>query len=230
MAPKVILSLLISFSAQAFEIKTAVLEMTLPAPWECKSESDIWICDEDNGIRQKSAIILVQSRKALPKETYNYFRQQLKTPRSVTGKSGNPILSKVESIKDRNLNGHEWFEALHFEGELEGFYTAYIATRRGEQAYLVTMSAHKDKWMSYKAIFEQITLTLKALAPLTPQTLNIGQLNVPQEISAAKDKNTKINFFNKPLDLPIEGLTPLRIIVFAALSVFILAVLSLLKR
>ena len=220
MAQKIIIALLIGLPTFGFQLKTEELAMDLPKPWECKAEKELWLCDEQTSGRQKNVVILVQARKALPKETYNYFRDQLKAPRSSKGKSGTPLLSRVVSMQDRIINGVQWFEAIHFDGELDGYYTQYIATRRGDFSYLITMSAHKAKWDGYKNIFQSITSSLRALAPDVVTVTQVTQTNTPinvQNPSAAQFKPTSP--LHEPLNLPIPGLTPFRLILFFGLAI-----------
>jgi hypothetical protein len=191
-----------------FQLKTDTIRIHFPQPWQCAFEKNMWVCEEKINQVQKPAIILVQSQLARAKETHAYFSEQLKQPRQSSGKRG-PVLSTVVSFGDRVINGQKWFEAIHAEGELEAYYTHYLAARRGNYSYLVTMSSHKPKWNIYKPIFDQVAASIQPLVSPIAAQAPAASTSEPKAIPVAGSGNGLLSLGNSD-----SGSTPLKIGLF----------------
>lgn len=169
--------ILLGFSSvHAFEIRTQDFYIKFPTDWKCDQETNLFVCTENSSSRQKSGVIVFQFGNAGPLDTLDQFRTRLKAPRSIKGKGGLPLLSRVVSMQDKNINGQTWFEALHFEGELPDYYTYYVATRRGDLQFLMTLTAHTSRWSEYKPLFERTIGSLQLTNSAQPRASgNLGQ-------------------------------------------------------
>jgi hypothetical protein len=72
--------------------------------------------------------------------------EYLRKNKSVTGGS-----SLVDGPKvDKEISDLSWVEATHYESELKGFYTIYLATVTEGLAVLVTFSTSKDNYPQFR--------------------------------------------------------------------------------
>lgn len=183
------LALTLPFAANAVSLKTEVFSLQLPQNWSCEPNDGLFVCTDQKAPRQKPGVIIFQYDEAGPGDTIAKFREDLKKPRAIKGAQGVPLLSRIISMEDKNIAGQIWFEALHFEGELQEYYTYYLATRRGDLQFLMTLTGHKSEWERYRPMFES--------------TINSVQLFTPTTSSNSKIQNPAS--FNAPAGLPQPG-------------------------
>ncbi len=158
--------------AQAMELNTDQISVQFPPSWSCDLDGSSFLCSDKSEGRQKSAVVLIHQKIAGPAENMDLFRTQLKAPKSPKGKDGTPVLSRLVSFQDRSIQGQTWVEALHFEGELPEFFTYYLATRKGNHAFLVTLSAHQSQWEKYRPVFEKIIDSMQVFGNAATDTLD----------------------------------------------------------
>lgn len=186
-----------ALKASAFEVRTNEFYVKFPSNWSCDQDSNLYVCTEQSASRQKPGVIVFQFGKASSLDTIDQFRTRLKTPRSIKGKGGLPLLSRVVSIQDRVINGHNWFESLHFEGELPEYYTYYLATRRGDMQFLMTLTAHSSEWDAYRPLFEGTIASIQLTNPLGSATTKSPQAQAPpQDLMAPQPMGGSETSFN----------------------------------
>lgn len=178
-----LLILLLPLTAKAVNLKTEVFSIQLPPNWSCEPNEGLFVCTDEKAPRQKPGVIIFQYSQAGPSDTIEKFREQLQRPRSIKGPQGVPLLSRIISMQDKNINGQNWFEALHFEGELADYYTYYVATRRGDLQFLMSLSAHKSEWEKIRPQFDRtissIQLFTSAQSTNTAATPNPPGVDAP---------------------------------------------------
>jgi hypothetical protein len=148
--------LLATASAETF--KSSFLTFSLPTGWHCDLEGSEYVCEPTHPRGHKvSMIIILAAKYAGDKDTVADYEAYLRGNRSVTGGS-----SLVDGPRINNDIGKvAWLEATHFESELKGFYTTYVATVQDGIAVFVTFSASKDAFPTFR---EMIRPCIQSLA------------------------------------------------------------------
>jgi hypothetical protein len=132
-------------SAEVFESR--FLRFSLPEGWKCDLEGSEYVCEPPHPKGQKQSMIFVLAAK-YPNDSDNLpsYMEELKRNKSMTNGS-----SLVDGPKiDSDIGGVSWVEATHFESELKGYYTIYMATVSNGLAVLVTFSVRKNDYQQFK--------------------------------------------------------------------------------
>ncbi len=181
-----LLFLLLPAQSFGFLLDATNFRIQFPQNWSCTPDTNIFICTEDSKEKLKPGVIIFQYGPAGPLDTVDQFRTRLSKPRPFKTKDGLPGMSRVISLQNKNINGQTWFESLHFESEIPDYYTYYLATRRGNMQFLMTLTSHKDQWAKYKQDFERTMASVQLrnptqAAPAQAQIpTNNGQMAIPQ--------------------------------------------------
>ncbi len=159
-------------------------EFELPAQWQCSLEGGEWVCQNTNEAKKKEALIVLAAKLKGDQDSLDQYLNFLKTPKTFTTKQGKPLKSDPKYAKTININGQAWVDSLHFESEIPGFYTRYLATVKQDIGVLITYSINKAKYQQYIDDFENITRTLKVFRKAgginaAPQTTSLFQNSQP---------------------------------------------------
>lgn len=162
------LLVLISLSAlpvQAERFKTNALEFNLTPRWQCQLDQTEWVCLPRTPNERGEAIIVISAKQAGPQESLASLKSHLSTPRTIPNAKGLPVQSKVLKAKDQEINQQSWIMALHLGSEVDGFYSKYLATVKGDLALMISLSADQSQFKKYDADFEQMMKGLKINLP-----------------------------------------------------------------
>ena len=168
-----------AFSAEAKRFRNAYVSFELPPNWNCQLEGTDWVCVNQFQQKAKEAIIILTAKEVGPTDSLSAYRAHLQTPRTIPGKDGKPITSKVIHVKDRSIAGHPWVDGMHLGSEVGPYYTRYLATIKDKVAILVTFSAHKEHFTKYSGDFMAAIESLRAVADkdLITDQANAGRGN-----------------------------------------------------
>lgn len=132
-------------SAEVFESR--FLRFSLPEGWKCDQEGTEFVCEPVHPKGHKVSMIIILAAKYQGDfDTLPNYMEYLRKNKSVTGGSSLTVEPKI----DDDIGGLSWVEATHYESELKGFYTTYLATATQGLAVLVTFSASKDNYPQFR--------------------------------------------------------------------------------
>jgi hypothetical protein len=130
-----------ALSAEVFESR--FLRFSLPEGWKCDLEGSEFVCEPAHPKGHKVSMIIVLAAKYQGDfDTLPNYLEYLRKNKSITGGSS---LVDGPTIKN-DIGIVSWVEATHYESELKGFYTTYLATVTNGLAVLVTFSASKTNY------------------------------------------------------------------------------------
>ena len=157
-------SLVFCLNLSAKNFKNAYVSFDLPDNWQCHLEDTEWICRSQNKQEARQAIIILTAKEVGPVDSLDNYERHLKTPKTISNRSGKPIQSKVKHSKENQVNNHIWIDGLHLSSEVSGYYTRYLATTKGKIAILVTFSAHQRFYTNYTHHFFKAIQSLQVVA------------------------------------------------------------------
>jgi hypothetical protein len=128
--------------------------------WQCALEGAEWICQNTDETSKKDAIIVFAAKLKGDQDTLDKYQEYLNKPRS-TQVQGKTLTSQPKYTKVTEINQHPWVDSLHFESEIPGYYTRYLATVKEDIGVLVTYSILKEKYQDYLNDFESMVKSLK---------------------------------------------------------------------
>lgn len=151
------------FSAQASKFANQFVEFELPSGWVCILEGAEWVCqNQQNQEKKKEAIIVLAAKIQGNQDSLDQYLSYLKNPKSFTNAEGKQGISEVRYANTKTIQDKSWVDSLHYESEIRGFYTRYLATVTDGIGILVTYSVNKGKYQEYASVFESMVGSLKA--------------------------------------------------------------------
>ncbi len=177
-------------SAYAVPWANKFVQFELPANWRCLLEGAEWVCQNEDGVKKREAIIVLAAKLQGTQDTLDQYLDYLQKPKQFTTPAGKPVTSQVRYTRNKTIQDHTWVDSLQLESEVPGFYTRYLATVKEGIGILVTYSVNKEKYSEYQDQFEAMVGSLKAFrkegglnaAPATSDLFAQG--GVPSKISA----------------------------------------------
>jgi hypothetical protein len=151
-------------AAHAKLFSNAYVSFELPPNWNCNLEGTEWVCVNQFEQHSKEAIIILTAKEVGPTDTIAAYQAHLEAPRNVIGPDGKPTMSKIISVKQRQIAGHLWVDGMHLGSEVGPYYTRYLATIKERIAILVTFSAHKLHYTKYSSDFLKAVESLRVIA------------------------------------------------------------------
>lgn len=161
-----LLSLFILFTAtevQAKKFANQFIEFELPDKWECQLDGTEWVCQSTDEQKKRDAIIVLAAKIKKPgMDELNVYKAHLEKAQTYQSLSGESVTSEPKYVKDLDISGHPWIDALHLQSEIPDFYTRYLATVEADLGILVTFSVRKDKYDEYGPAIEEMVKSLRA--------------------------------------------------------------------
>ncbi|MFZ4404382.1 MAG: hypothetical protein ACOYOK_09805 [Pseudobdellovibrionaceae bacterium] len=156
--------ILISSFVQAKVFTNAYITFTIPDTWKCNLEQTEWVCRSENNKEAKEAIIILTAKEVGPTDSFPLYEAHLNAPITSTGAAGQALTSKlVYKAKNSKINDHVWLDSLHLSGEVNNYYTRYMATIKDRIAVLVTLSAHQSAYTKYSKDFIEAVNSLRVI-------------------------------------------------------------------
>lgn len=144
--------------------QNSYVSFELPPNWDCAQEGFEHVCVNNFSKKPKEAIIILTAKIRGDHDSLTQYEAHLKTPREMINYKGTKFISKIKSVKKRNISQTPWVDGVHLSSEVENYYTRYLATVKGEIGMLVTFSAHKDHYTKYANDFIRAIKSLKVIA------------------------------------------------------------------
>ena len=168
--------------AQAKTFRNAYVSFDLTERWDCTLEQTEWVCRTGVGAGDnREAIIILTAKEVGPSDSMTAYEAHLKAPRSIFGRTGQPIQSQILKVEQRNINQHPWIDGMHLASEVPNYFTRYLATTKDKIAVLITFSAHKTHYSKYSTDFYRAIESLRVIATknLMGQTGGGGGVGIP---------------------------------------------------
>ena len=159
-----LLILLSSLNSQAKLFQNSYISFELPQNWNCILKHTEWVCHDKHAKKKNRAVIILTAKEAGPSDSIALYTTHIKTPKFLALKSGKAHRSKVYKVKKWKISGNTWVDGLHYQSEVQSFYTRYLATVKNKLGILVTFSAHKQHYTKYTSDFMRAIKSLKVVA------------------------------------------------------------------
>lgn len=161
------LMLMIPGAGRATTFRSSYVEFDLPDEWTCELETTAWVCTDDKEGRQKSALIVLAAKVKGPDDRLDSYEDHLAATRPVTDGRGNQLgrSSRVDFVRRDVIGDRTWIRARHYESELAGYFTEYLASTTDTLAILITFSAYEEYFdRSFDRFFPAI-LSIRLRSP-----------------------------------------------------------------
>jgi hypothetical protein len=143
---------------------SSVFEFQLPRGWQCQGEGAETVCNYGEK-PPHSAICVLAMKYRGPQDTLAMYTEHLSQSRDFTDVDGVAVHSEVKRVGTKEIGGRKWLAALHYQSELRGFFTEYLATFTSQIAILVTFSASERTIDQHQKEFETMISSLKVHEP-----------------------------------------------------------------
>jgi hypothetical protein len=164
------------WSSLALGLKTAYVQFDHPEGWKCELAQGVWICQSTTEPDRRESVVLSIATMATEWDTLDNYETYLKQPKTIQDEDGTTITSKVTYARKRNINGQTWVDALHFNSELPGFWSRYVATTvktpQHNLAILITYIVSEEYYKQLAPKFEAMVSSLKPNADFDAAVLS----------------------------------------------------------
>lgn len=158
-----VVSCAIGVFAQAKTFSNQFIEFQLPDKWECLLDGTEWVCQSQDEQKKRDAIIVLAAKIRKPgMDDLPVYKAHLEQKLEHTTPSGEKVVSEPKFVKEIDIAGQKWIDALHLQSELPDFFTRYLATVVSDLGVLVTFSVRKDKYNEYSADIDAMIKSLRA--------------------------------------------------------------------
>lgn len=182
--------LLLPSFAQAKTFANQFVEFQLPPKWDCQLDGTEWVCQSEDEQKKRDAIIVLAAKiKKAGMDELPVYKAHLEKPAQYQSLSGETITSEPRYVKELDISGKVWIDALHLQSEIPDFYTRYLATVESDLGILVTFSVRKDKYNEYAPDIDAMVKSLRAFRK--PGVINPSE--TPPDIKSIEE-----GIFNAP--------------------------------
>ena len=179
-------SLVATATAGADTFRNDYVTFELPAGWKCALKQAEFICRSGKpGADTREAVIILTAKETGPMDSLQGYEAHLRRPVQMHTKSGRLLQSTVYSVEQQRINNHVWINGFHFNSEVPGYYTRYLATLKDDIALVVTFTAHKLHYTKYSRDFGRAIQTLKILSS-GPGGGGKAEAAIPEAAGAAR--------------------------------------------
>lgn len=157
------LGIVYGFQAEAKTFSNQFIEFQLPEKWECSLDGTEWVCQSTDEQKRRDAIIVLAAKIKKPgMDEIPVYKKHLEEKQNYTSVGGDSIVSEPRYVKELDISGKTWVDALHLQSEIPDFYTRYLATVEADLGILVTFSVRKDKYDEYGPDIDTLVKSLRA--------------------------------------------------------------------
>lgn len=150
--------------SEAKIFRNAYVSFELPPKWTCALEQTEYVCRSTYSQQAREAIIILTAKEVGAEDSLPQYQSHLEKPKTIVGRKSKPLQSKKINLKVRKIADHPWVDGMHLHGEVENYYTRYLATVKDRIGILVTFSAHKLHYTRYSSDFFRAIQSLKVVA------------------------------------------------------------------
>jgi len=219
---------IVSFTVEARIFSNAYISFKIPDSWTCSPDQSEWICRSIRDPSSKEAVVILAAKEVGPLDKYDLYQQHLNIPIPNSLGAGGGRSKVMYQAKSVQINNQKWLDSLHFESEIQNYYTRYLAAIKSNRvAIVVTFSAHREVYAKYSQDFFNIVNSLKILASDSPKILqppsliwgpNIGnglyptdpKIDLPTIVESGNGKNRRLLFGITLILIAIIGFLLLR--------------------
>ena len=140
--------------------RTTYFEFGLPSRWICQREGTETVCRPGMS-PPYDAVIIFTAKFRNDDDSLEGYRRHVAKPTKRTGDDGREFESKVIHVGERKIGEYRWIDALHFESEIRGYYTRYLATTTAQIGVLITFSTHASKLAEHTRDFDASVESLR---------------------------------------------------------------------
>ena len=146
------------------------LSIAIDRPWNCEFEAPTLVCQKQDQSIHDGGIIIATTKKRTESETLASFESFLKQPKRTLLADDTHMLSVPNETRRTVINGQTWITSTHWQSEVEGFYTLYLATTTAKESILITFTASKSRFSGFTKEVEPI---IKRLSLKTKSTSKV---------------------------------------------------------
>ena len=154
---------------QAKLFKNSYVSFEIPDSWKCKPFGTNWVCHDEFQEKKVEALITSTAKVAGSLDTREQYLNYLKQEKTwYTNKKEQITSQKLSEPKEVFINRYPWIDSIHDNSEVKSYTSRYVGTvcckdNSSQLGILIVLSAHKDHYKKYSAIFLKAINSLKVL-------------------------------------------------------------------
>lgn len=147
------------------EYKTSYLKFNSDILLNCvPTKLGTTICVANTPEHKENILITFGSKIPGPKDNLKDYKTHLKKAQTNRTPAGKEFKSHISFLKESKIDNTNWVDALHKSGELEQYFTRYLATVHNGVAVVFAVTIVEDKYKKYSLWLKKLVASLKVLA------------------------------------------------------------------
>lgn len=119
--------------------RTTYFEFAVPKDWVCDLQGKETVC-KPPGNEPYDAIIILAAKYRNQDDTRDAYERHLLQPQVIKLRDGSDHASEVVRVRRASIGNYNWVDGLHFQSEVQNYYTRYLATVTSHISVLITYS------------------------------------------------------------------------------------------
>lgn len=147
------------------EYKTSYLKFSSDILLNCvPTKLGTTICVANTPDHKENVLITFASKIPGPKDNFKDYKTHLKKEQTNRSPAGKDFKSKISFLKESRIENVNWVDALHKGGEIENYFTRYLATVHNGVAVVFAVTIVEEKYKKYSLWLKKLVNSLRVLA------------------------------------------------------------------
>ena len=147
------------------EYKTSYLKFSSDILLNCvPTKLGTTICVATTPEHKENILVTFGSKLPGAKDNIKDYKTHLKKEQTNRTPAGKEFKSKISFLKETKIEDTNWIDALHKGGELENYYTRYLATVHSGVAVVFAVTIVEEKYKNYSLWLKKLVNSLRVLA------------------------------------------------------------------
>lgn len=155
------------------EYKTSYLKFSSDILLNCvPTKLGTTICVATTPEHKENILVTFGSKLPGAKDNMKDYKTHLKRAQTNRTPAGKEFKSKISFLKETKIEDTNWIDALHKGGELENYFTRYLATVHNGVAVVFAVTIVEEKYKNYSLWLKKLVNSLRVLAVATKDKTN----------------------------------------------------------
>lgn len=147
------------------EYKTSYLKFSSDILLNCvPTKLGTTICVATTPEHKENVLVTFGSKLPGAKDNMKDYKTHLKREQTNRTPAGKEFKSKISFLKETKIEDTNWIDALHKGGELENYFTRYLATVHNGVAVVFAVTIVEEKYKNYSLWLKKLVNSLRVLA------------------------------------------------------------------
>lgn len=173
------------------EYKTSYLKFSSDILLNCvPTKLGTTICVATTPEHKENILVTFGSKMPGAKDNFKDYKTHLKKEQTNRTPAGKEFKSKISFLKESRIESVNWVDALHKGGEIENYFTRYLATVHNGVAVVFAVTIVEEKYKNYSLWLKKLVNSLRVLAVAPKDKTNQLKKEEVPKIQSSEEKKS----------------------------------------